>query len=336
MDLELRGRGEPVPLGGEPDPQGGGEDLPPARREALQRGQRVGGEVGEQPGVGVQDQVGQMVLGRDHRRARDDALQDEALHRPGMGQRDGRLGQGPDGADIHTFVAGARRLGEGRAGPAQGVGGDDGQALGVRDGEEDLVGEQRSAPPFGAGDRGEDQRRHALRDRPAGLRGEFGDAGGGGRGPLEEQHLAELLTDEVAPASPVGVLLGEADRAGVRQLLDIGEDRLGEPDDVLGRHVGLEGGAGEVLPGPASPPTVGGQEDLQGPSVLVLPRAEAFVEVAEPLVEGRPVRAEQPEEVLQRLLHPGLERDPVRAGEVPAEHRQLSGNLLEDLLGQPG
>ena len=42
-------------------------------------GQRVGGEVGEQPGVGVQDQVGQMVLGRDHRRARDDAERTEVL-----------------------------------------------------------------------------------------------------------------------------------------------------------------------------------------------------------------------------------------------------------------
>ena len=162
--------------------------------------------------------------------------------------------------------------------------------------------------------------------RGARRRGEVGGVGG---------RVAEQQRDQLATAAPAQVLdlglgLGEAlDRVG-GELVDVGEDRLGEQGERFGPDPGPPTGVGEAAPGHPGADPVGGLQRIEGAARPLLAAAERQVDLAA-RVAARVGIADQRHELGQRLLHPAPDPAPEAALQRPRVLRHLVGDRLEDL-----
>ena len=95
--------------------------------------------------------------------------------------------------------------------------------------------------------------------------------GCGARDQGPRQALEVALPDAAGALELVGV----AGRAGCGQLVDVGEDELGEARDLLGVDALGDGGAGEVSPRDAGPDAVRRQQRLHRPAAACLAATEA-------------------------------------------------------------
>ena len=91
---------------------------------------------------------------------------------------------------------------------------------------------------------------------------------------------------------------GEPQGAGRRQLVDVREDRLRQPDHLVGGNPRRNGGLGEVHPGAPGADPVCREQRLEGTSVVVLAGTERAVELGDRGVEGVDLLPEQVEETL--------------------------------------
>ena len=142
-------------------------------------------------------------------------------------------------------------------------------------------------------------------------------------------RVAQQQRDQLAPAALALALALRAllrvalDRVG-RQLLDVGEDRLGERAD----HAAVEAGAPRRLreppPGHARADPVGGLQRVERAALAQLAAAEPDVDVAAGLAAAVGV-ADQGDELAQRLGHADLHAAAERALERPRVLGHLAG-----------
>ena len=153
--------------------------------------------------------------------------------------------------------------------------------------------------------------------------------------------LSRRLPDEhghqLAPPAPALALEPRArfrvalDRVG-RQLLDVGEDRLGQQTEHLRLDAGALGGGGQAPPRDPRAHAIGGLESVERATLAELTRAERDVDLAPGT--ARPGRASnQLDELSQRLGHPGPHAAPERALERARIVRDLPRDRGEDLVG---
>ena len=109
------------------------------------------------------------------------------------------------------------------------------------------------------------------------------------------------------------------------QLVDVGEDRLGEQAQLLGVEARAPGGGGDPPPGDPGPDPVGGLQRVEGPALAQLAAAEGDVDLAADPAPSLGV-ADQGDELPQRLLHPG----PDAAPEAALEGARVLGHLAGD------
>ena len=159
-------------------------------------------------------------------------------------------------------------------------------------------------------------RRPAPRHRQVGL---------GGRR-LAHQQRRQLVAAPAAQVLDLGLRLGVAlDRVG-RELVDVGEDRLGEQ----GQHLGLEAGlrpAGRRDPPPGDPGAdpVGGLQRVEAAALAQLAAAERDVDLAARPAAGVGV-ADQGDELAQRLGDAGADA----AAEAALQRARVLGHLAGD------
>ena len=182
--------------------------------------------------------------------------------------------------------------------------------------------------------RSPDRDGEAVRQRPARVAREVVDPRRRGRRLPVEDRLCELPASQVTVSRATHLRLGEPQGAGRRQLVDVGEDRLRQPDHLVGGNPRRDGGLGEVHPGAPGADPVCREQRLEGPSVVVLPRPERAVELGDRRVEGVDLLPEEAEETLQRPHDPATQVDPVRAGEVLSHARQHLVDVLEGVLDE--
>ena len=149
-----------------------------------------------------------------------------------------------------------------------------------------------------------------------------------------QQQLDQGGAQPVGLARPRGLLLGEAVGRLGRELVDVGEDALGQQDERVGVQAGRHAGAGEPAPGDDRPDAVGGQQRLQRASLARLAAPEGDVD---PAARGGPAAgALLRAELLQRLLHADPHRLPEGALQRPGVRGHLGADRVDDLVGQPG
>jgi hypothetical protein len=159
-------------------------------------------------------------------------------------------------------------------------------------------------------------------------RADVPDRGGG---------LAHQQRDELVAAAAAHVLtlrLGRCiavDRVG-GELIDVGEDRLGQETEDLRVELGLAADPGEVAPSDASANPVGSLQRVQRAALAQLAATEGDVDLPPQAAAGIGI-ANQGDELLKRLADAGA--DP--ATEAPLERAcvlgHLAGDRREDLRG---
>ena len=137
----------------------------------------------------------------------------------------------------------------------------------------------RRRKPFGLVGLARDDRRELPRQRPArGLR-RGPDRLGVGRGLLHEQ-LQQPPPAALGLARGLGLRLREARRGLGGDLVDVGEHRLAEVVERVGREAGLRARVDEPPPRQPRADAVGGQQRVQRASLAVLAGAEPLVGLA--------------------------------------------------------
>jgi hypothetical protein len=116
-----------------------------------------------------------------------------------------------------------------------------------------------------------------------------------------EQRLGQLL--QVAQAGPAGggQLVGVPGHAGCRELVDVGEDQLGEVRDGGGGLTGAEADRGQLVPRDARPDPVRRQQRVEAAAVARLAAAQRVR-----ALERRPQRGLR--------IRPGRTRDQLEEG----------------------
>ncbi len=100
------------------------------------------------------------------------------------------------------------------------------------------------------------------------------------RGRVPQEQGEELAAAALALALLLALRLGVAlDRVG-GELVDVGEDRLGEEADLLGVGVGAAGGGGDPPPGDPGADAVGRLERVEVAALPELPPAQPDIDVA--------------------------------------------------------
>ena len=246
MNAHPRGDRSGAPLLGQPHRERLGEARAGARRQLLQRGQLVPGELGGQDRIGAQQQLAGAVAGGDQARLGPA----ERQRRPGAVEADRCLGPAHGDAQARPRARLVDRALQRSAAPgALGVGDDRAGELPDRLGH-GIGGQTRHrAIAMIAGD-GEDGER--ARQRPACL----------ARRALDRRGLGRRLAHEQAH-EPAPVELGLAGRHRLlarvplgrlaAQHVDVGEDRLGEQVERVGLEAGLHPDGGKPPPGHPGP-----------------------------------------------------------------------------------
>ena len=151
----------------------------------------------------------------------------------------------------------------------------------------------------------------------------------GGR--VGEQQRDQLAPPPAAQVLDLGLRLGEAlDRVG-GELVDVGEDRLGQERQRFGPDPGPPAGVGEAPPGDPGADPVGGLQRVERAPGALLAAAERQVDLAA-RVAPRVGIADQGDELGQRLLHPA----PDPAPEAPLQRPRVLGDLVGDRLEDLG
>ena len=206
---------------------------------------------------------------------------------------------------------------------------DQGAADPAHRGDQRVGGETTSeASEIGLGD---GEGRCAPRQPPARRLRRGADLLVGGRR-VTEQQREQLAAAALALALLLSLCLGIAFDGVGGELVDVGEDRLGEQAELLGVGAAPPGGRRDVAPGDTRADAVGGLQRVEGPALAVLPAAQPDVDVA----AGVPARlgvANQLDELTQGLAHPGPDSRPKGALERAGVLGDLEGDGLQDLLG---
>ena len=122
------------------------------------------------------------------------------------------------------------------------------------------------------------------------------------------------------------------DRVG-GELVDVGEDRLGEQAERLGVEVGRAGRpARDPPPGDPGADPVGGLQRVERPALAQLAAAEGDVDLAADPAAGLGI-ADQGDELPQRLADAGADAAAEAALERARVLGHLAGDRREDLLG---
>ena len=170
----------------------------------------------------------------------------------------------------------------------------------------------------------DDGRRQAPVSRVSGR----GDRSRVGRGRRHEQ-LGQRAAAALELARPLGLLAREALGGLGRELVDVGEDRLGEQHERLGRQTRLQAQSGQPPPGHAGTGPVGRQQRVQ--------RA-AGTDLSPPEVQRDGATADRaPAGQLHELGQRALHASPHRARATlqrPRVRRDLRSDRVHDLLGQ--
>ena len=123
-----------------------------------------------------------------------------------------------------------------------------------------------------------------------------------------QDHLEQLAAQPQLLAGALGLLLRVALRARRRQLVDVGEERLPEREQRVGRHLRHVDRARDGAEGDARAVAVGGEQRLEAPARAHLAATEALVDPLAVLGQRRQARARQVEEAVERdrdaLAHP--------------------------------
>ena len=189
-------------------------------------------------------------------------------------------------------------------------------------------------------------RRRATRSRSASpqarvatLRGRLqsGRARGGAQLALLGRRLAHQQRDQLVPATLALALAARA-RLGVAlhgvrgDLVDVGEDRLGQQAQRAPVEAGRHGGAREPAPRHARAHAVGRLERVERAALAQLAPAEPHVHLAAGAASALGV-ADQRDELAQRLGHAGAHAVAEAALERPCVLGHLVGDRGEDLVG---
>ena len=141
----------------------------------------------------------------------------------------------------------------------------------------------------------------SARQRPARGLGGGPDRLDGRRRILHSSRNSPLPA-ALAVARGLRLRLGEARRGLGRDLVDVGEDRLAEVVQRVGREAGARAGLDEAPPCPPRADAVGGEQRVQRAPGLVLAGAEPQVGVARAGIVGR-LAHQQVHEAVERDLH---------------------------------
>ena len=178
------------------------------------------------------------------------------------------------------------------------------------------------------------ERRGAPRQPPAGRLGRRADLGVGRRR-ISQQQGEQLAAAALALALLLALGLRVAlDRVG-RELVDVGEDRLGEQLELLRVGALAPRRRRDPPPGDARPDPVGGLERVEGPPLAVLGPAQPYIYVASLLAAGRRV-ADQLDELAERLADARADRHAEGALQRARVLGDLAADRLQDLLGRLG
>jgi hypothetical protein len=173
------------------------------------------------------------------------------------------------------------------------------------------------------------QRRQSGRHFPGRSPGGGGDVAGVGR------RIAEQKGHQLTATSPTYVLdLGlrlrvALDRIG-GELVDVGEDRLGEQRERLGTDVGATAGVGEPTPRHPRADPVGGLQGIEGAAGLLLAATEGEVDLAS-RITARVRVADHRDELGEGLADAAADPAPEAAVERPGVLGDLAGDRLKDL-----
>ena len=154
---------------------------------------------------------------------------------------------------------------------------------------------------------------------------------------LVRRRVAQQQGDQLPPpplafSLQAGAGLGVALHRVGRELVDVGEGRLGQEPERGPVDPGLDRGRRELAPRHARPHAVGGLERVEGTALAQLAAPERPVHLAArgPAPVGV---ADQRHELPQRLGHAGAHPVPERPLERPRVLRHLPGDGGEDLVG---
>jgi hypothetical protein len=146
-----------------------------------------------------------------------------------------------------------------------------------------------------------------------------------------EQLPAAALALALLLSLGLGVAL---DRVG-GELVDVGEDRLGEQAELLGVSTLAPGGGRDPAPGDSRAHPVRRLQRVERPSLTQLAAAEPYIYVAAGVPAGLRI-ADQGDELPQRLAHAGADPDPEVALQGAGVLGHLLGDRRQDLLGRRG
>ena len=271
-----------------------------------------------------------MLLGDDRSRP---------LDGPGLRRPQGRIRQSPGGAELAARHGRAERGGD-RLGrplelgrPARGCGtGDEGAADPVH-GPGQGVGGQAAGDSVEVGLRHRQGRCAAGQPPAGGLRRDPQIRLIGRRVPQQESE--QLASAALPLALLLALRLGVAlDRVG-RELIDVGEDRLGEHGELVRIDVAAPRRGRDSPPRHPSADAVGGLQRVEGAALPQLAASEAHVDVAARL-PPRVGIADQGDELAQRLGDPGADAGAERPLQRPGVLGHLAGDRGQDLLGGLG
>ena len=303
---------------------------PACGSELVERLQAPLGKPGGEAAGLEEEQLGQVLLGLD------EAIR---LDRPGLDRSERGRGDRPGLGELRSRDGRSERRGHPAGRPLElrpplrsGRAGDEGAADPPNGGDERI----RREPATDAGEvlLGDRQRGGAPRQPPPRRLRRGPDLSVGGRRVTQQQ--GEELT---AAALALSLLLALGLRISLHrvggELIDVGEDRLGEQSELLGVGPAAAGSGGDTAPGDAGTDPVGGLERVERAALPQLGPAQANVDVPTRLPPRGGV-ADQRNELAQRLADAGADRDAERALERTGVLGDLTADARQDLLGHLG
>ena len=193
------------------------------------------------------------------------------------------------------------------------------------------LAEHAAGEAVGQHDRGEQPGRRPVRPLGRGLEGV---------GAAASQHRLGQPLEVALPHPPGrGQLVGVAGSAGRRQLVDVGEDELGEARQRRRAQAGADPGPAEVAPRDARAHSVGAQQRLHGATAAGLAPAQGVRRLGHLVEGGRralvAVARGEVEEPAERERDGVLDGAAHLAGEGVGIARHLGTDGVDDLLGHP-
>jgi hypothetical protein len=179
--------------------------------------------------------------------------------------------------------------------------------------------------------RGPGRNRELVRQLPACRPRSCVEVGTVGGRPAQEQGR-QLAPPAAAAVLDLGLRLGVAVDGVGGELVDVGEDRLGEQRQRLRLQLRPPARRGDPPPGDPGADPVGGLQRIERPSLPLLAATELDVDLPPGLAAGVGI-SDQGDEPEQRLADAGADAAAEAALQRPLVLGHLAGDRRQDLLG---